>query len=172
MAPDVLRSELLAQVGALDAIARWHGERVKHLKPHGALYHRVAADPECGALVASVVQGFPGVLLVIPSGAPPHIAELTGVRTIAEGFVDRGYRPDGSLIPRGEPGDLLTDPEQAAEQAVSIATRRLAAADDGTWVTVNADTLCLHGDTPGAPAIGQAVREALEKAGVRVEAPI
>ena len=94
------------------------------------------------------------------------------VPLITEAFCDRGYRPDGTLVARGEPGDLLTDPEQAAEQAVSIATRGRGLATDDTWVGVRADSLCLHGDTPGAPAIGVAVRSALEHAGVRVAAPV
>jgi UPF0271 protein len=169
--PEVLRAELLAQIAALDSIARSHGSRVHHVKPHGALYHQVIADEDCAKLVAGVVESFPGISLVALAGSPLLDADWIGIRMIAEGFADRGYRSDGSLVPRGERGDLLTDPGEAAEQAVSIATSRRARATDGTWVPVIVETLCLHGDTPGAPAIAEAVRAALEGAGVRVEAP-
>jgi 5-oxoprolinase (ATP-hydrolysing) subunit A len=91
---------------------------------------------------------------------------------IAEAFCDRGYRADGSLIARGDIGDLLTDPGQAAQQAVIMVTEHRVRASNGTWVEIRADSLCLHGDTPGAAAIGLAVRAALEEAGVRVAAPV
>ncbi len=168
--PNVLRAEMLAQIGALDSIARSHGSRVHHVKPHGALYHQVAEEEDCAKLLAGVVENFPGVGLVAPAGASLIDAGWIAVRTIAEGFADRGYRSDGSLVPRGQQGDLLTDAAEAAEQAVSIATRRQVRATDGTWIPMMAETLCVHGDTPGAPAIALAVRSALESAGVRVEA--
>jgi UPF0271 protein len=141
------------------------------VKPHGALYHQAAADEDCAKLLSGVVQRFPDVALVAPAGASVHRAEWNGVRTIGEAFADRGYRPDGSLVPRGERGDLITDPGQAAEQAVSIAISHRVLATDRTWVSLTAETLCLHGDTPGADAIALAVRAALEGAGVRVVAP-
>jgi UPF0271 protein len=169
--PEVLRSELLAQVGALDCIARRHKSRVHHVKPHGALYHQAATDESVGQVVAEVVAGFADVALVTPAGSRLLGPNRVGVRTIAEAFADRGYRSDGSLVPRGEPGDILTDPAEAAEQAVSIALERRVRATDGTWTDLIAETLCLHGDTPGAPGIALAVRNALESAGVLVEAP-
>ena len=122
--PEALRSELLSQIGTLDSVARSRGSRVHHVKPHGALYHQAAADEDCAKLLSGVVQSFPDVALVAPAGASVHGAEWNGVRTIGEAFADRGYRPDGSLVPRGESGDLITDPEQAAAQAVSIAVSR------------------------------------------------
>jgi UPF0271 protein len=170
LSPSVLRAHLLAQVGALDAISRAHGVQMRHVKPHGALYHQAVADEQCARVVAEVVGLFPGTALFVPAGS--HALEASPkVRLVAEAFCDRGYRPDGSLVPRGEKGDLLTDPEQAAEQAVSIATRHRVRATDDTWMDIHADSLCLHGDTPGSPAIGLAVRVALDKAGVRVAAP-
>lgn len=171
MPPEALRSELLTQIGALDSIARSHGSRVHHVKPHGALYHQAVADEECAKLLSGVVQNFPDVALVAPAGAPVHDAEWIRVRTISEAFADRGYRADGSLVPRGERGDLITDPGQAAEQAVSIATSHRVRTTNGTSVPMTAETLCLHGDTPGAAAIAAAVRAALEGAGVPVVAP-
>ncbi len=170
MSHEALLVELIAQVRALDAIARAHGDRVHHLKPHGALYHRAATDEECAKVVAEVAGHFPGMALVAPAGAPLLDGRRGGSRTVAEAFADRGYRPDGSLVPRGETGDLLTDPEHAAEQAVSIATSHRVRSTDGTWIEMTAETLCLHGDTPGASLIAASVRTALEDAGVVVVA--
>jgi 5-oxoprolinase (ATP-hydrolysing) subunit A len=172
MSPAALRAELLAQTGALDAIARSHGIRVSHIKPHGALYHRTVADDECAKVVAEVTSVFEGAALVVPAGATFPFAERFGVRTLGEAFADRGYRPDGGLVARGEPGDLHARPEEAADQAVSIARDGRVRAVDGSWVRIEADTICLHGDTPGAAEIGLAVRAALENAGLQVCAPL
>jgi 5-oxoprolinase (ATP-hydrolysing) subunit A len=170
--PNVLREELLAQIGTLDAIAKRRGVRIRHVKPHGALYHQAVADERCARLLSEVVGCFPGVALVAPAGSPALTAAWTEVPMIAEAFCDRGYRADGSLIARGDIGDLLTDPGQAAQQAVIMVTEHRVRASNGTWVEIRADSLCLHGDTPGAAAIGLAVRAALEEAGVRVAAPV
>ena len=170
--PDELRSELLAQIGALDSIARSHGSRVHHVKPHGALYHRAVADEDCARLLARVVRNFSRECL----SSPPrerHCSTRIGLgsaRSPRPLSTADTARTDLSST-RGERGDLLTDPDEAAEQAVSIATSHRVRATDGTWIAVTAATLCLHGDTPGAPAIALAVRAALESAGVRLEAP-
>jgi 5-oxoprolinase (ATP-hydrolysing) subunit A len=180
MAPERLRVELLAQLGALEAIARSHAQQMGHVKPHGALYHRVVTDTDCAAVVADVLRSFPGTRLVVPAGirqsagagnAATTAARVAGIGILVEAFVDRAYKPDATLVDRSEPGALLTDPEAAAEQAMSIATRGGVRAIDGTWVDLEAETLCLHGDTPDAPAIGRTVRSALEDAGVTVTAP-
>jgi 5-oxoprolinase (ATP-hydrolysing) subunit A len=170
ISPEALRAELLAQIGTLDSIARDHGRRVEHVKPHGALYHRATVDEGCARLLAEVVSQFEGALLVAPAGSPALSAGWSGVRTLAEAFADRGYLPDGGLVGRGEVGDLVIEPERAAEQAVSIAADRRVLASDGSWLSLHADTICLHGDTPGAAEIGRAVRRALEAAGILVRA--
>ena len=169
--PKDFRADLLAQIGALDAIANANGVRIRHVKPHGALYHQAAADDECARLVAEVVDHFDGAALVVPAGSPVLEAPWVELRMISEAFCDRGYRSDGSLVPRGEVGDLFAKPEQAAEQAVSIATEHRATGGRRHVGGDTADSLCLHADTPGAPAISVAVRAALEEAGVRVAAP-
>jgi len=168
--PDALRVSLLAQIGALEAIARSYGQALHHIKPHGALYHSVATDFESARVMAEVARTYPGVPLVLQAGSP-GIGEMNDVPTLAEAFADRGYRADGRLVARDEPGGLLTDPDEAAEQAVEIATRHRALAQGGAWVDVTADTLCMHGDTPGASAIGKAVRSALERQGVQIRSP-
>ena len=172
MSPEALRAELLAQVGALDAIARSRGSTVSHIKPHGALYHEVVMDTECARIVAEVAREFEGTMLVVPATAQASFAGEGAPRILAEAFADRGYRADGGLVSRGEPGDLLTDPQAAATQAVSIARDKRVRAIDGSWLSVRADTICLHGDTPGALEIACAVRAALESAGLRVCSPV
>jgi UPF0271 protein len=170
ISPEELRAELLAQIGTLDSIARDHGRWVEHVKPHGALYHRATVDEDCARLLAEVVSQFDGASLVAPAGSPALTAGWSGVPTLAEAFADRGYLPDGGLVVRGDEGDLITEPEQAADQAISIATEDRVLTSDGSWLRLHADTICLHGDTPGAAEIGRAVRRGLEDAGVLVRA--
>jgi UPF0271 protein len=148
---DVLREQVAEQTGLLSAIAESEGARVRYVKPHGALYHRVTDDEEqAGAVLAGsadlAVLGFPGSRLL-------ELAAAAGRAAYEEGFPDRGYA-DGRLIDRGRPGALLEDSEAIAAQAV-----RLARA---------VSSLCVHGDSPGAVAHASAVRRALEEAGYRV----
>jgi UPF0271 protein len=172
VAAEQVADDVAYQIGALDGIARTAGTRVRSVKAHGALYHRMAVDEECCAAVAGAVAGYGADLcLVVPAGsAAETVATAAGVPVVTEAFCDRAYRGDGTLVPRGLPGALLIDPQAAAHQAVSLATKGRVATVDGTTLTLAAATLCVHGDTPGAPAIVTAVRRALEQAGVRVEA--
>ncbi|RHW26993.1 LamB/YcsF family protein [Nocardioides immobilis] len=159
VASDELAADVLYQLGALDGIARAAGGRVGYLKPHGALYHAVTRhEGQARAVVAAVVAygGLP--VLGLPGSLLLTVAEEAGLPTVGEGFADRAYRPDGSLVPRAEPGALITDPAAAAAQAV-----RLADAGD-------VRSVCVHGDSPGAPALAAAVRAALSDAGVTVAA--
>ncbi len=140
------------QIDALARIAGAAGVALTHVKPHGALYHDAARDPAvAGALVAAVRGALPsGVALVLPAGAPTRErCERAGVPVVAEGFADRGMRDDGSLIPRGMPGAVIEDPAAAAAQAAAVVA--------GGGI----DTLCVHGDTPGALAVARAVRARL-----------
>lgn len=153
---DDLHAEVVYQVGALRALAA-PGRTVRYLKPHGALYHAVnqveaqarAVVDAAGDLDLLPVLGLPGSLFL-------RIAAAEGLPTFAEGFADRRYREDGSLVPRSEPGAVLEDPEEAAEQAVRLAREGVV------------QSLCVHGDTPGAPAIAARVHGALQHAGYRV----
>ena len=165
--------DVLYQIGALAGIARACGAEMVSVKPHGALYHRVSADRAVALAVARAVRDFdPSLRLVVAAGSPtwPDLASV-GLALVAEGFGDRAYASDGTLVPRDRPGAVLSDPEAAARQAVSIAVDGVAVAVDGRPVTVTAATLCLHGDTPGAPAVARTVRRALEAAGLVVAAP-
>jgi 5-oxoprolinase (ATP-hydrolysing) subunit A len=167
---DELTAEVLYQIAALDGIARAEGGRASYVKPHGALYHRVARDPaQAAALVAAISAYDPGLaLLTVPGGEAARAAAAAGLTVVAEGFADRAYRADGTLVPRGEPGAVIGDPGRAAAQAASIATSHAVRAADGQEMKVRIRSLCVHGDTPGAVTLARAVREALERAGVLV----
>ncbi|HUA94800.1 MAG TPA: 5-oxoprolinase subunit PxpA, partial [Acidimicrobiales bacterium] len=156
--------DVLYQVGALMGVAGACGVTVRSVKPHGALYHRMATDPQCAAAVASAVLRLGEDLsLVVPAGsAAIAVAEAAGLRVVCEAFCDRGYRSDGSLAPRGEPGSLLTDPNEAAGRALSLVTTGEVQTVEGTVIQLRCDTLCVHGDTPGAVAVAGSVRQALE----------
>lgn len=170
LSPEELAGDVLYQVGALDALARAAGTRVRYVKAHGALYHRVAVDPaQAAALVKAMVTYDPSlVLLTLPGSAALDLAREHGIRAVAEAFADRAYLPDASLVPRGQAGAVLTDPAAAVRQAVRLATEAKVVAVDGSVVAVTARSLCLHGDTPGAAALARAVRAGLDAAGVAV----
>ncbi|HET7291114.1 MAG TPA: 5-oxoprolinase subunit PxpA [Vicinamibacteria bacterium] len=171
--PEAVFADVLYQIGALQAVCRARGVRLVHVKPHGALYNQAAADPELARAIACAVRAAdPGLVLVglASSRAMREAAEASGLRYAAEAFADRRYEPDGTLVPRGAPTALVAAPADAAAQAVGIATRREVVAADGSTIRLSADTLCLHGDTPGATDIAHAVRRALEAAGVTVTA--
>ncbi|HYK30513.1 MAG TPA: 5-oxoprolinase subunit PxpA [Streptosporangiaceae bacterium] len=167
---DELAAELLYQIAALDGIAKVEGSRVSYVKPHGALYHRVRKDTaQATALVEAIRAYDPALpLLTQAPGEAAELAATAGLRVVAEAFADRGYTADGSLVPRGQPGALRTDPAEVAERAVTMVTTGVVTSDDGIPVPVQARSLCVHGDTPGAVALATAVRQALERAGIRL----
>ena len=171
--PDEVTAMVRYQVGALEAFCRAHRVDMQHVKPHGALYNQAAADPALAAAIARGVAGFSRELALfgLASSEPMASAAVdAGLRFVPEAFADRRYLADGSLQPRSAEGSLLTDPEAAAAQALRIAAEGAVAAADGTEVQVRAESICCHGDTPGAAGIVAAVRRALEAAGVRVAA--
>jgi UPF0271 protein len=170
---DELRRALGGQVGDLAAVCAKAGTELASVKPHGALYEEVAKG---GAIYLALRAAMaaacpPETMLVLPAGCHALAVALgDGVPAIEEGFCDRAYRPDGGLVPRTEPGAVLDDPEEAAGQALSLARGALAAGD-GTILTLWVDTLCIHGDSPGALSIARAVRCALGDAGIEVQPP-
>ncbi|MEV5767053.1 5-oxoprolinase subunit PxpA [Micromonospora sp. NPDC052213] len=163
-----LRDEVTYQLGALDAFCRVFGSRVRYLKPHGALYHAAACDEaQAAALVAAVGDYDDRLpLLCSPGSVLAQLAAGAGLRVVAEGFADRGYLPNGSLVPRTAPGALVTDPEEVAARAVRMATERTVVAVDGSVVPCPVESICLHGDAPGAVRCAELVRAALIDAGV------
>lgn len=170
MEPAELTADVLYQLGALDGFARAAGDRVRYLKPHGALYSAAAADPaQAGAIVAAA-QSWPEPLplLTLPGGELYRQATAAGLPCRVEAFADRAYLPDGSLQPRGEPGAVLTDQVVITERVLRLAESGSLTTVDGTVLALRPDSLCVHGDTPGALEIARAVRSALERAGVEV----
>ncbi len=156
VAPADLIADVASQLAALHRIARRAGTPIAYVKPHGALYNRIAHDRIQAAAVVEAVGAFDPQLpiLGLPGSAVLELAAGAGLPVFREAFVDRGYRADGTLIPRGEPGDLLEDLEQIADRAVEFALRGAA------------DSLCVHGDTPGALAMARLVRQRLAEAGI------
>lgn len=183
LTPAAVRRLVAEQLGALLAVVRQAGAVVAHVKPHGALYHQLArdaalADAFCDAVaLLDRMRGDRGgrcgrpLALFGPAGSALERAAVpAGLRFVAEAFADRGYRADGTLVPRGEPGALLADEAQAVAQVLSLVRAGTVRAVDGTSVAVRADTLCLHGDTPHALAFARRLRAELAAAGVVLRA--
>lgn len=168
-----LEDLVLFQVAALAGVARAEGFALTHVKPHGALYNAAARDAAIADAIARAVRAVdPHLALVGLAGSELLAAGLrAGLRTVAEAFADRGYQQDGTLVPRGLGGSVIHETEAAAERAIRLARKGLVDAVDGTPIRVDADTLCIHGDTPGAAHIAGVIRHALESAGVTIAAP-
>jgi 5-oxoprolinase (ATP-hydrolysing) subunit A len=167
--PAELEQDVLYQVGALQAFARAHGVALGHVKPHGALYNQAADDEALARAVARGVARAGRDLILVglaSSEALRRAADAERLRFAAEAFADRRYDGRGRLVSRKVEGAVITDPEEAAAQAVKIALAGRALSIDGTEVEVRAETLCLHGDNPSAVANAVAVRRALDAAGV------
>ncbi|RNI21543.1 LamB/YcsF family protein [Flexivirga caeni] len=168
--PDDLYADVLYQIGALDQIARSTGSRVSYVKPHGALYNAVVHHEEqAAAIVAAVVAtGRELPVLGLSGSALLAAASAAGLRVIPEGFADRAYSPAGTLVPRTEPGAVLDDAATIAQRAVRMARDHQVVAIDGTVIDVAPESVCVHGDSPGAVAMASAVRAALAAAGVEI----
>jgi UPF0271 protein len=169
VAPAELTADVLYQIGALDAFARAAGGRVSYVKPHGALYNATVHHERQAAAVADAVRAYGGLpVLGLPGSRLLAAAEAAGLPCVREAFADRGYTPEGTLVPRSEPGALLTDTDAVVARALRLAEKGEIVAVDGTVLASSARSLCLHGDTPGAVRHAAAVRAALEAAGVPV----
>ncbi|MDA8061375.1 MAG: LamB/YcsF family protein [Actinomycetota bacterium] len=166
--PATLRDDVLYQFGALQAMAEAAGGEVSYLKPHGALYNRIVWDePQAGAVAEAVATVRPGLaVLSLPEGAFARAAAAAGLRVVAEAYPDRGYLADGTLVPRSEPGALVVGAEVVAARSARMALDGLVTALDGSEVELHPESLCLHGDSPGAAATARSVRSTLEAAGV------
>jgi 5-oxoprolinase (ATP-hydrolysing) subunit A len=172
--PSEVESLVRYQIGALEAFCRAAGVEMQHVKPHGALYNQAAADPALARAIATAVAGFSRDLALFglaSSESMRSAATDAGLRFIPEAFADRRYLPDGSLQPRSEDGSVIHDPEAAAGQARMIAIEGAVVAVDGSRVSITAESICCHGDTPGAVVIAAAVLNALLAADVTIEPP-
>jgi len=170
MAADEIENLVVYQVAALEGFVRSRGARLTHVKPHGALYHDAGEFPDVARAIAEGVRRV-GTSLVLVGAAGSMLVGAgrdAGLTVAEEAFADRRYRADGTLVPRGEPDALVTDPDEAAEQAVRLAQERIVIANDGSRIEVRADTICLHGDTPGAADIARRIHERFRIAGIRI----
>lgn len=161
---------LAEQIQALRDIAEAEGMHLQHVKAHGALYNRAAGDEAVAdAIARAMLRVDPSLIAVALSGTlMGEVFARLGLRVVREAFIDRGYTRGGTLVPRDRPDALITNPSDAAERAVRMARDGLVASVDGEELRVHAQTLCLHADTPGSPAIAAAARKALAAAGVRI----
>lgn len=170
VAPRELTDDVLYQLGALDGLCRATGTRVRYLKPHGALYNAIVHHEAQARAVVDAVVEYDSTLPVL--GLPGSVflahAQARGLRTVAEAFADRGYTPEATLVPRSEPGALLHDADEVAARVVRLVQDGAITAVDGSSVTVRAESVCVHGDSPNAVAMARAVRSALSQAGVEV----
>ena len=165
-----LQDLVLYQLGALDAFAQVAGTEIAYVKPHGALYHAAVSDAAvAGAVVAASAEYDPScAILGPPQSALLAAADAAGLEAVPEGFVDRAYLPDGTLVPRGHEGAVLSDVARIGERAVQMVTDHTVEAIDGSSVALSVRSLCVHGDTPGAVAMARAVRSALVAAGIGI----
>ena len=168
--PGEIYAFCLYQVGALSAIVRSRGGRLRHVKAHGALYNRAAGDEAAaGAIVCAARDLGEGLIIVGPQGSCLEKAcREEGLPFAAEAFADRAYTPGGYLVPRSAPGSVIEDPREAASRAVRMVLEGKVTALGGEDILLRADTICLHGDTPGSAGMAALVRSSLEEAGVRV----
>jgi len=174
LSPGDLFSALASQLSALVAVTTALGTKVHSIKPHGALYGEVARGAQTYDVLLGVMaaHGGPDTALVLPSGAPAvDVARAAGVRVLREGFADRAYAADGSLVGRHVAGSVYGEPELARAQALELVTHGTVTASDGTPLTLDVDTICVHGDSPHAVAMAHAVRAGLDAAGIAVLAP-
>jgi len=170
--PAELTADVIYQIGALQALARTAGTTVGYVKPHGALYNTIVKDREQARAVAEAVHAVDPALPVLGLSGSVFFDEARrlGLRTVAEAFADRAYRPDGQLVSRREKGAVLHDPNQIAERvATMVASGRVTAAD-GSTIDVEVESVCVHGDSPGAVEIATAVRKRLLADGVELAA--
>jgi UPF0271 protein len=167
-----LETSVREQITALARVADEVGVRLRHVKPHGALYHVANRDRQVALAIGRAVVAVDSKLLMVGQAGSSCLAtwRSLGLRCVGEAFADRAYERDGTLRQRKLPGALLVDPEQAARQALEIAVHHTVSLDDGSEIRVLAETLCIHSDTPGAAALAQTVSERLKAAGVQIRA--
>jgi UPF0271 protein len=172
VAPEELTADVIYQIGALQALARAAGTTVGYVKPHGALYNTIVNDRDQARAVAEAVRAAdPGLPVLGLAGSVFFTeAQRLGLRTVAEAFADRAYQPDGQLVSRSEPGAILDDPVQIAERVLAMVTTGTTTAVDGSVIGIKVESVCVHGDSPGAVAIASSVRDRLLSKGIELAA--
>ncbi|MBZ4575993.1 LamB/YcsF family protein [Mycobacterium avium] len=172
VAADELLADVVYQIGALQAIAHAAGSSVCYVKPHGALYNTIVTHPAQAAAVAEAVRLVDPGLPVLGMAGSVFFDEAAsrGLRVVAEAFADRAYRQDGRLVSRREPGAVLADPAAIAERVLAMVDTGAVTTVDGTRLELSVESVCVHGDSPGAVQIATAVRDRLRAAGVEIRA--
>ena len=168
--PAEVEDSVIAQIGALAAISRAEGVPLRHVKAHGALYNMAARDRRLADAIARAIAAVDRSLMMFGLPKSPMIdaGAAAGLRIVNEGFADRSYQPDGSLTPRSRPGAVIHDPNVVVERAVRMVRDAVVLTPEGTAVPLKVDTICVHGDTPGAPELTRRIRAGLEAAGIHV----
>lgn len=168
--PVELADDVVYQLGALQALASTAGGSVQYVKPHGGLYNAIVKHTaQAGAVVDAVKSVDPNLpILGLPGSEVLRLAEAAGLRGVSEAFADRAYTADGTLVSRAQPGAVLHDPAEVAEHVLRMATEQSVRAIDGSILKIRAESICVHGDSPGAVAMATAVKSALGDAGVSI----
>lgn len=168
--PVELADDVVYQIGALQALAATAGATVQYVKPHGGLYNAIVKHTaQAKAVVDAVKSVDPNLpILGLPGSEVLRLAEEAGLRGVSEAFADRAYNPDGTLVSRSQPGAVLHDPAEVAEHVLRMATEQSVKAIDGSILKIRAESICVHGDSPGAVAMATAVKSVLGEAGVAV----
>jgi UPF0271 protein len=172
LAPGEVEDLVLSQIATVAGIAKVEGVELQHVKPHGALYNMAARDESLAAAIVRSTAAFdPRLVLFAPPGSAMHrAAEAAGVTVAREAFADRAYLADGSLAPRGTAGAVIDDPDVAVTRVLRMLQHHEVVATDGSVVSINPDTVCIHSDTPGAGRLAAALRKGLERHGVTITA--
>lgn len=170
MDPAELADEVLYQIGALDALAGSKGSAVTYVKPHGALYNTIVHHEEQAQAVIDGIKAFSRDLpvLLLPGAVAIEKAEKAGLRAVREAFADRNYNPDGTLVSRREPDAVVSDPDAVAARVVQLARERTLVARDGTTIDIDAESLCVHGDSPGSVELARRIVGALRDADIEI----
>lgn len=165
-----LTADVIYQIGALKGIAAAAGVAVGYVKPHGALYNRIAHDPKQGQAVIDAIKAVDAslVLMGLAGAAILDLARASGLKVVAEAFADRAYTPDGQLVSRREAGAVLHDTQRIAQRMLQLARKGTLEAIDGSTIKIDAQSICVHGDSPGAVAIAADIRRAFEADGITV----
>lgn len=171
IAPQEMYDLVVYQAGAVEAFARAAGARLHHVKCHGALYNMAAIDEGLSEAMVRAAKDLGVMLYVLSRSKNYEVAKRSGVSVAGEVFADRGYSDDGTLAPRDRPGGMIEDPDKAVKQALAMVEEGYVTSLSGKRVPVSADTLCLHGDQPGAVAFAKAIRQAFSERGIQIAAP-
>jgi UPF0271 protein len=168
--PAEIEDAVLAQIGALAAAARAEGATLQHVKAHGALYNQAARERPLADAIARAIKAFDPSLIMfgLPNSPMIEAGHAAGLRVAAEGFADRAYQPDGSLTPRAKPGAVIHDPAAVVERAIRMVRDGVVLTSEGREVALKVDTICVHGDTPGAADLARRIRAGFQAASIQV----